>query len=141
MYSIVGVEKKTVKLIKWYKILVHNMDIVKTGILDKLFAKEVICHEDNEKIKSENLTSQEKNRLLLGKIVRKDISAAYFIFLDVLKEDVFYKEYAAKIEDTEVLQVDLELLCSGKCSNNNALTRKTTHFYISSTLLHNWINI
>ncbi|CAC5360487.1 unnamed protein product [Mytilus coruscus] len=102
--------KNTVKLIRWYKTIVHEINIDKTGILDKLFARDVIDREINEKLSSEKMTSHEKNRKLLGTIVRKDISSTFPIFLEVLREDSCYKDYADKIEETHVTQNDLELL-------------------------------
>ncbi|XP_071139683.1 uncharacterized protein [Mytilus edulis] len=105
--------KDAVKLIKSYKTIVHEINIDKTRILDKLFAKDVIDREINEKLSSEKMTSQEKNRRLLGTLVRKDISSAFPIFLEVLREDSCYKDYADKIEETHVTQNDLELLSIG----------------------------
>ncbi|XP_063437940.1 uncharacterized protein LOC134718983 [Mytilus trossulus] len=105
--------KDAVKLIKWYKIIVHEISIDKTGILDKLFTKDVIDREIHEKLSSVNMTSHEKNRRLLGKLIRKDISSAFPIFLEVLREDSCYKDYAEKIEETHVTQNDLELLNIG----------------------------
>ncbi|CAG2198304.1 unnamed protein product [Mytilus edulis] len=102
--------KDAVKLIKWYNIIVHEISIDKTGILDKLFTKDVIDREIHEKLSSVNMTSHEKNRRLLGILVRKDISSAFPIFLEVLREDSCYKDYADKIEETHVTQNDLELL-------------------------------
>ncbi|XP_052084022.1 uncharacterized protein LOC127721325 isoform X2 [Mytilus californianus] len=105
--------KDAVRLIRWYKTIVREININKTGILDKLFARDVIDREVNEKLSSEKMTSYEKNRRLLGTIVRKDISSAFPIFLEVLREDSCYKDYANKIEETHVTEKDLELLSIG----------------------------
>ncbi|VDI28090.1 Hypothetical predicted protein, partial [Mytilus galloprovincialis] len=102
-----------VKLIKWYKTIVHEINIDKTGILDKLFTQDVIDREVHEKLSSVKMVPQEQNRRLLGTLVRKDISSAFPIFLEVLREDSCYKDYAEKIEETHVTQNDLELLSIG----------------------------
>ncbi|CAG2198756.1 unnamed protein product [Mytilus edulis] len=69
--DIAGVDKQTVKLIKWYKILVHELDIDKPGILAKLSAKDLISQNDDLVLISENRTPQQKIRTLLGEIIRK----------------------------------------------------------------------
>lgn len=111
--SIPDIEKQTVKLIKWFKTLVHEIDVDKTGILDKLSAKGVICIEDNAELKSAGTAPREKSRGILQNIIRKNGSSAYATFLDVLREDGCYQEYANKIEKTDVTQFDLELLYIG----------------------------
>lgn len=58
------------------------------------------------------MNPQEKSRGLLHKIVRRNIACT--IFLEVLKEDSKYKEYAIKIEETVVTQLELDLLRIGR---------------------------
>ncbi|CAC5380301.1 unnamed protein product [Mytilus coruscus] len=108
--DIAGVDKQTVKLIKWYKILVHELDIDKPGILAKLSAKDLTSKNDDLVLISENRTPQEKIRTLLGEIIRKNASSTYTAFLEFLKEDSCYVEYVFKLEDTYITQFDLELL-------------------------------
>ncbi|CAG2224382.1 unnamed protein product [Mytilus edulis] len=94
--DIADIEKQTVKLIKWFKTLVHEIDVDKTGILDKLSAKGIIRIEDKAELRSAALTPREKSRGLLENIIRKNNLSANTTFLDVLREDSCYQEYAAK---------------------------------------------
>ncbi|CAG2198749.1 unnamed protein product [Mytilus edulis] len=114
------IENQTVRLIKWYKTIVHNIDIDKTEILDNL--KDVLSCEANAEIRSRNISKQQKNREILGQIIRKNNSSANKMFLEVLKEDRCYKEYATKIEETDVTQFDLELLYIGMLINKIVLS-------------------
>ncbi|CAG2198724.1 unnamed protein product [Mytilus edulis] len=111
------VDKQTVKLIKWYKILVHDLDIDKPGILAKLSAKDLISQNNNLVLTAEERTSKEKIRTLLGEIIRKNASSTYTAFLEFLKEDSQYVQYASKLEDTEISQFDQELLFIGRLFN------------------------
>ncbi|VDI31749.1 Hypothetical predicted protein [Mytilus galloprovincialis] len=112
--EIAGIEKQTVKLIKWYNTIVHEIDIDKPGSLENLFSKELISQQDNTVVTSENTSQQEKIRRLLEEIIRKNASSSYTAFLEFLKEDICYMEYATKIEETDISDFDLELLCIGK---------------------------
>lgn len=116
MYYITDIENQTVRLIKWYKPIVHSIDVEKNEILDKL--KDVLSSEEIAEIRSINISKEEKNRGLLGKIIRKNNSSTNKMFLEVLTEDRCYKEYATKIEETDVTQFDLELLSIGRFTNN-----------------------
>lgn len=60
------------------------------------------------------MNPQEKSRGLIDKIVRRNMTSACMIFLEVLKEDSCYKELVSKIESTVVTQLDLELLRIGR---------------------------
>lgn len=118
LYCITGIEKQTVKLIKWYNTIVHEIDIDKPGSLENLFSKELISQQDNTVVTSENTSQQEKIRRLLEEIIRKNASSSYTAFLEFLKEDICYMEYATKIEETDISDFDLELLCIGELFNN-----------------------
>lgn len=114
----------SVKLIKWFKTLVHEIDFDKTGIVDKLSAKGVISIEDYTKLISANITQQEKSRGILEIIIRKNVSSATTIFLEVLQQDSCYQAYATKIRETDVTQFDLDLLYSGMLYKTSIDLRK-----------------
>lgn len=116
---VTDVETITVKLIKWFKTLVHEIDFDKTEIVDKLLVQGVISNREYAELKSANVTQKEKSRGILEKIIRKNISSATTIFLEVLQQDSCYQEYATKIEKTDVTQFDLDLLDSGTLSQTN----------------------
>ncbi|CAC5380299.1 unnamed protein product [Mytilus coruscus] len=122
--DIADVEKQTVKLIKWFKTLSHEIDTDIAGILDKLSAKGVISYEENSKIRLANITPQEKFRGLLENIIRKNVSSASTIFIKVLQEECCYQEYATKIEETDVTQFDLELLYIGRITRERKKKKK-----------------
>lgn len=119
IYYVTEAEKQTVKLIKWYKTLVNEIDFDKNGMVEKLSARGVISMEDCTTLKSEKNTQKEKNREILENIIRKNISSASTIFLEILKEDSCYSEYATRIGETDVTQRDLELLYIGMLSKTN----------------------
>lgn len=118
IYYFVDAERQTVKLIKWYKTLVNEIDFDKNRMVDQLSARGVISMVDYTKLQSEKNTQQEKTREILENIIR-NASCGLTIFLEVLQEDVCYKEYAVKIGKTDVTQRDLELLYIGMLSKSN----------------------
>lgn len=71
----------------------------------------VISSEDYEEIRLQKNTTQEKNRRLLGKILRK--TDACETFLEILKKDCCYEELSTKIEKAAITQNDLNLLSIG----------------------------
>lgn len=72
----------------------------------------VISSEDNEEIRFEKNTTQEKSRRLLGKILRK--TDASETFLEILKKDSCYEEISTNIEKNYITQNDLDLLSIGE---------------------------
>ncbi|XP_052084041.1 uncharacterized protein LOC127721329 [Mytilus californianus] len=120
--GLADIETQTIKLIKWYNTIVHEIDIDKTGILDKL--QDVLSEEDYAEMTSINISPQDKNRGILGKIIKNNTSSASKIFLEVLKEDSCYNEYATRIEETDVTQFDLELLSIGKQLRERKIRKK-----------------
>lgn len=105
-------------MIKCYKTIVDDVDLDTSGLIDILISKEVIGLEDNDELRAETNTKQEKTRRLLRKIVRKNISSAYPIFLKALKEDNCYHDCVIKLEKTDATDIDIRLLNIGMLSNS-----------------------
>ncbi|XP_076080667.1 uncharacterized protein LOC143051655 [Mytilus galloprovincialis] len=115
-------EKQIVKVIKCYNTIVHKIDIEKTGILYKLH--DVLSEEENTEMTPMDVSVEDRNRGILGKIIGHNTSSAYKIFLEVLKEDSCYNEYATRIEETDVTQLDLQLLTIGKQWREGKIIKK-----------------
>lgn len=74
-----------------------------------------MSHEDSEEISIQWNTRNERNRKLLGKLLKKDDRACYQ-FLKALRLDEQYIDIANQIEATEVSDDDKSLIKIGKLS-------------------------
>ncbi|CAG2206140.1 unnamed protein product [Mytilus edulis] len=102
--------------------LVANM---MTKVTDKSLTLQHVQHkEDITELKSAGITPREKSRGLLQNIINRNASSAYATFLDVLREDICYQEYATKIEETDVTQFDLDLLHIGRLNRERKREKK-----------------
>ncbi|XP_063407316.1 uncharacterized protein LOC134691048 isoform X3 [Mytilus trossulus] len=109
--STMDINNHTIQLQKNFKILVHQLATAES-IGDDLISAEILCQEDYAEICAQ-FTKEQRNRLLLTKLMRKDADA-FTCFLSVLKEDTSYEELARRIERTEVTNEDKILLQVGR---------------------------
>lgn len=93
-------------------LLVHNIECT-TNISDHLLQEGVLENEDREEICAPGLTIHESNRRLLAKCLWKGKSA-YDIFLEALRNDKVYSEYANGTDNTPVTDQDVEKYKIGK---------------------------
>ncbi|CAG2229613.1 unnamed protein product [Mytilus edulis] len=107
----IDINNHTIQLQKNFKILVHQL-VIGESIADHLISAEILCTEDHGEICAQ-ITKEQKNRLLLTKLMHKDADA-FTCFLSVLKEDNSYEELARRIERTEVTNEDKILLQVGR---------------------------
>ncbi|VDI77126.1 Hypothetical predicted protein [Mytilus galloprovincialis] len=101
----------TIQLQKNFKVLVHQLATTES-IGDHLISAEILCPEDYAEI-CDQITKEQKNRLLLTKLMHKDADA-FKCFLSVLKKDTCYEELARRIERTDVTDKDKILLQIGR---------------------------
>lgn len=97
---------------KNYKLIVQKT--ICSSVCDHLFASGVISFEDKEEISAGCFTSSERNRRLLGKLLRKDINA-YTALLEAYIMDSQYKNIAKQIEETEVTLQEKQMIQTGNC--------------------------
>lgn len=93
-------------------LLVHNIDCT-TNISDHLLQEGVLENEDREEICAPGITIPESNRRLLAKFLWKGRNA-YNIFLEALRNDKVYSEYANGTDNTPVTDQDLKIYQIGK---------------------------
>lgn len=93
-------------------VLVHNIDC-RTNISDHLLQEGVLDYEDREEICADGLTRHESNRRLLAKCLWKGKNA-YHRFLEALRDDEVYAEYANSTDNTPVTAEDVEKYLIGK---------------------------
>ncbi|CAG2235105.1 unnamed protein product [Mytilus edulis] len=105
------INNHTIHLQKNFKILVHQLATAES-IVDHLISAEILCPEDQAEICAK-ITKEQKNRLLLTKLMYKD-AAACSCFTSALKADTCYEELARRIERTDVTTADKIYLQIGR---------------------------
>ncbi|CAG2221710.1 unnamed protein product [Mytilus edulis] len=83
-------------------------DIQHECIVDHLITKEVMSVDDGKKIES-GKTPQEKNRMLMETLLRKNVHG-FSEFLVALRKDPVYTNLADQIENTAVTMKDMAIL-------------------------------
>ncbi|XP_063398781.1 uncharacterized protein LOC134683422 [Mytilus trossulus] len=83
-------------------------DIQHESIVDHLISREVVSVDDGKKIES-GKTPQEKNRILMDMLLRKN-EQGFNEFLKALRKDSMYADLAEQIEKTEVTSTDMATL-------------------------------
>ena len=117
--SAMDINNHTIQLQKNFKILVHQL-VIGESIADHLISAEILCPEDHGEICAQ-ITKEQKNRLLLTKLMHKDADA-FTCFLSVLKDDICYEKLARRIERTEVTNEDKIWLQIGRYLSNLCFT-------------------
>ncbi|XP_076080545.1 uncharacterized protein LOC143051537 [Mytilus galloprovincialis] len=83
-------------------------DIQHDSIVDHLITRDVVSVDDGKKIES-GKTPQEKNRMLMDMLLRKN-EQGFNEFLKALQKDSIYADLADQIEKTEVTSTDMATL-------------------------------
>ncbi|XP_063436322.1 putative ankyrin repeat protein RF_0381 [Mytilus trossulus] len=109
----------SIRLQKNYKSLVEEMGS-SLHIVDKLFSEDVIGREEQEQIMATELTTTERNRLIIEKLIPKN-KICYRTFLEVIRDDDCDSALADEIEQTDVNQNDIILLMIGRDKINDRM--------------------
>ncbi|KAL0630093.1 Caspase recruitment domain-containing protein 17 [Plecturocebus cupreus] len=62
------------------------------GLLDELFEKSVLSHEEMEKVNRENATVMDKARALFDSVIRKGAPSCQVFITDICEEDPYLAE-------------------------------------------------